>query len=133
MTELNGVFWKKILLHINFPNHFVNLIMKYVSSVFFSFLVNGAPKCHLMPLRGLRQRDPLSYYLFLFYAEGLYTLISSSVNFGTLHRIRHLALALAFRICCLQMTVLFFPGLLRLILLRLKNYCRFMSVLRSTS
>lgn len=41
-------------------------------------LVNGSPKGHIIPSRGLQQGDLLSLYLFLLCTEGLISLLSNS-------------------------------------------------------
>lgn len=45
------------------------MIIGYVSSITYSFLVNGDVTGYIAPIRGLRQRDPLSLYLFLLSVE----------------------------------------------------------------
>ncbi|GAA0143829.1 hypothetical protein LIER_04422 [Lithospermum erythrorhizon] len=49
--------------------------MCLVSSISYSFLINGAPRDFMRPSRGIRQGDPLSTYLFLLCAEGLTCLL----------------------------------------------------------
>ena len=50
-------------------------MMQCISSV----RINGKPIDNIIPSRGLRQGDPLTPYLFLIYAEGLFALIKKSV------------------------------------------------------
>ena len=57
-------------------------MMKCVTSVTYSVKINGKPRGHIMPSRGLCQGDPLSPYLFLLCAEGLSALIKSVVANG---------------------------------------------------
>ena len=49
--------------------------MIYVCTVLYSVLINGQPFGHIQPSQGIRQRDPLSPYLFILCAEGLNTLL----------------------------------------------------------
>ena len=54
------------------------------NTVTYSIKINGRPREHITLSRGLHQGDLLSPFLFLFYAEGLSTLIRKSVEFGLL-------------------------------------------------
>ena len=56
--------------------------MEYIQSVSYSILVNGEPKGHIIPSRGIRQGDPLFPYLFLLCSEGLNGLIQHAVDGG---------------------------------------------------
>jgi hypothetical protein len=58
--------------------------MMCISTVSYSLLVNGEPPGYLKPIRGLRQRDPLSPYLFLLCAEGFHSLITQDSEQGNL-------------------------------------------------
>ena len=69
--RVEWVFLKNILLRSGFQQSWVNLIMECVTTLSYSILVNGEPKGMIYPSRGIRQRDPLSPYLFLFCIEGL--------------------------------------------------------------
>lgn len=50
--------------------------MECISSVIYSILVNEKLKEVFLPTRGLRQKDPLSIYLFLLCGKGLSSLIN---------------------------------------------------------
>ncbi|XP_042944567.1 uncharacterized protein LOC122278446 [Carya illinoinensis] len=71
-------FLLSILLKLGFNSGLVSLIMKCVTSVSFSVLVNGNPIEPIFPTRGLRQGDPLSPYLFLICTEALVSLLKNA-------------------------------------------------------
>ncbi|KAF5443558.1 hypothetical protein F2P56_036105, partial [Juglans regia] len=68
-------FLEKIMLKMGFAYGFVQLVMKCVTTVIFSVLINGEPHGPILPTRGLRQGDSLSPYLFLLCTEGLTALL----------------------------------------------------------
>uniref|UniRef100_A0A803NVH0 Reverse transcriptase domain-containing protein n=1 Tax=Cannabis sativa TaxID=3483 RepID=A0A803NVH0_CANSA len=73
-----------MLLAMGFPLTIVNLIHRCISSVSYSFLINGSTHGNLVPTRGIRQGDPLSPYLFIICAEGLSRLFQFEERNGNL-------------------------------------------------
>ena len=68
-------FLKGIMAKLGFPEVWINWVMGCVTTPSFSVLINGKPFGNITPLRGIRQGDPLSPYLFLLCAEGFNSLL----------------------------------------------------------
>lgn len=66
--RLEWKFLEKTIKHMGFDNKW---IMKCVSTVSFSVLINGSPHGSILPERGIPKSDPLSPYLFILCAEVL--------------------------------------------------------------
>ena len=67
---------------LGFEERWRELVMRCVRSVTYSIKINGNPRGHIIPSKGIRQGDPLSPYLFLLCAEGLLALIKVSMARG---------------------------------------------------
>ena len=67
---------------MGFHDRWVRLMMICVTTVSYSILINGEPNGMITPSRGIRQRDPLSPFLFLLCTEGLHGLISQAASRG---------------------------------------------------
>ncbi|XP_060965592.1 uncharacterized protein LOC115720043 [Cannabis sativa] len=78
-------FLQSMLTAMGFPLTMVDLIIRCISSVTYSFSVNGKVQGHVSPTRGIRQGDPLSPYLFIICAEGLFRLLQQEEIRGNLH------------------------------------------------
>ena len=68
-------FIREMLTLFNFPENLIKLIMSCITSVSTSLLLNGGSLEPFLPLRGIRQSDPLSPYLFILCMEFLGHLI----------------------------------------------------------
>ncbi|XP_048499711.1 uncharacterized protein LOC104890046 isoform X5 [Beta vulgaris subsp. vulgaris] len=81
-------FLRKMLLTMGFDGRWVNLIMNCVSTVSYSFIINGGVCGDVLPARGLRQGDPLSPYLFILIADVFSKMIQQRVQEKALHGAR---------------------------------------------
>ncbi|XP_035551149.1 uncharacterized protein LOC118349712 [Juglans regia] len=77
-------FLEAMLKRLGFGLKMCSLIMKCISSVSYSVLVNGKVGRSFLPSRGIRQGDLLSPYLFIICAEGLSQLLLNSEREGAI-------------------------------------------------
>lgn len=64
------------------------MVMQCVTTVNFAVLINGKPGRCCKPMRGLRQGDPLSPYLFIIISEVLSLLMRNAADLGFLEGIK---------------------------------------------
>ncbi|XP_030477965.1 uncharacterized protein LOC115695006 [Cannabis sativa] len=83
-NRLEWNFLLRVLRANGFNSRVCGLIMKCVSTVSYSILLNGAPLAPFNPKRGLRQGDPLSPFLFILCSKVLSKLISKAEGNGNL-------------------------------------------------
>ena len=72
-----------MMIKIGLDERWVRLAMQTICTTSYSILVNGEPKGFVQPTQGIKQDDPLSPYLFLLCAKGLFGLIrkvSENIN-----------------------------------------------------
>lgn len=69
--SVEWVFLEKMFQELGFPEQFIKWIMACVRSVSYSILLNGMPATPFNAKRGMRQRGPLSPFLFALSMEYL--------------------------------------------------------------
>lgn len=74
--------------NLGFAHQWVQWIVSCVSSVRYSVKFNGAILDSLAPMRGLRQGDLLSLFLFLFVADGLSALMRNGADSGAFEPVK---------------------------------------------
>ena len=86
---------------LGFYSKWMSLIMRCITSVSYSVLINGAAYGNITPSRGLRRGDPLSLSLFLLCAEGLSAIIHEAAR-------NHFLIGISISCSCPNITHLFF-------------------------
>ena len=86
--RIEWTFLEAVLRRLGFHERWISWIMVCVTSVSYSFLVNGALQGKVKPSRGIRQGDPLSPYLFILCTEVLSGLCSKAQASGSLPGIK---------------------------------------------
>lgn len=78
-------YLEAILKRLGFAKKWCQWVMKCVTTVTYSVLINGSPTKKIIPQRGLRQGDPLSPYLYLLCTEGLSSLLTYAMERNLIH------------------------------------------------
>ncbi|GLT33352.1 hypothetical protein SLA2020_079500 [Shorea laevis] len=73
-------FLQGVMQNMGLPSSWIDRVMTCVRTVEYSILLNGSITREFTPSRGIRQGDPLSPFLFLFCAEGLYSLLENGLQ-----------------------------------------------------
>ncbi len=73
---------------MGFDHKFISLIHQCISTVSFTLLLNGFKSSSFIPGWGLRQRDPLSPYLFILCSEVLSRIINREVDRGVIQGVK---------------------------------------------
>ncbi|CAA7014644.1 unnamed protein product [Microthlaspi erraticum] len=64
-------FVKLVLERLGFHQKWVQWVMQCISTVSYTYLINGSAQGAVTPSRGIRQGDPLSPYIFILCSEVL--------------------------------------------------------------
>lgn len=99
-------FINEVMNSMNFPKSFSDLIMRCISTVSFSVLINGKQSASFTPQRGLRQGNPLSPYIFILCAEIFSCLLEKAEELSLIEGIKIARNAPRLLTCFLQMIIL---------------------------
>ena len=81
--KLSWNYIHQMLLAFSFSATWTRWIMNLISLPCFSILLNGSPSMPFRPSHGIRQKDPLSPFLFFLMAEGLSRLLHYAISSHT--------------------------------------------------
>lgn len=81
-------FIEQVMRKMGFREEWIRKILMCIGLISFGVLINGKPSEPFRPLRGLRQGDLLSLYLFLLCTEGLTSLLSTNVDSNLLTSVK---------------------------------------------
>lgn len=82
-------FLLEVLKAFGFSSTFCRLVEECIKSPWFSAMMNGTFKGFFQPIRGLRQGDPLSPYLFIVMEELLTRLLKKNFEEDRTGRFHH--------------------------------------------
>ena len=78
--RVEWIFIERVMRKMGFNEGWINLVMKCISSVSYSVIINDMTHGNIVPTRGLRHGDSLSLYLFLLCAEGFSAFIHDATR-----------------------------------------------------
>lgn len=77
---VNWNYLMKILKSLNFPDRFINWVHLYIRTAFFSINLNGSLIGNFKAIKGLKQGDLLSLYLFILVMEGFTQILKANID-----------------------------------------------------
>ncbi|XP_056842864.1 uncharacterized protein LOC130495483 [Raphanus sativus] len=86
--RLEWDFIAAVLARLGFHRDLIGMIIQCISSVTYSFLINGLPRGKVVLSRGIRQGDPLSPYIFIMCSEVLSGLCNRAQEEGLIQGIK---------------------------------------------
>lgn len=81
-------FLERIMMKMGFSDSWIRRVMSCITSVSFSFKINGSIHGCVIPTWGLIQGDPISPYLFILCADALSTLITKAMHRKSIHGVQ---------------------------------------------
>ena len=73
-------FIEEVMRRMGFHERWIGWIMRCITTISYSIIINREAHCNIVPSRGLCQGDPLSSYLFLLCTEAFLALIEEANN-----------------------------------------------------
>ncbi|XP_062119324.1 uncharacterized protein LOC133833082 [Humulus lupulus] len=119
---LDWNFLQEMMMALNFPSQFIKLVMVFVTTPRFSFMINGAQIGCLKSRRGLRQWDPLSPLLFVIgmeYLSRIMVSVGQNKDFKYHPRCEYLKLN---HLCFADEFLLFSKGIFKAIYVLLRGF-----------